>query len=266
MISAFARAGFVLDRPDYIEAAEKAAKSLLENVLVKNRLFRTFQGGKPRHRGCLDDHVFLVQSLIDLYESTFDMQWLKKAIEMDDILGTYFEDKDHGGYFMTASDHEALIAREKPGHDNATPSGNSVQALNLLKLHSLTGDAMYLKQAEKTFKAFSHHMEQSPHAFGDMLLAVDYYHAMSKEIVITAREGSFEKTGPFLDVIRRSFVPNKVVVVVSGPEEPDDCKAIVPIALGKTPGEYDVVAYVCEKGQCRLPCTDPLEFEKKLMT
>ena len=266
MISAFARAGFVLDRPDYTAAAEKAAKSLFEKVLVKNRLFRTFQGGKPRHWGCLDDHAFFVQSLIDLYESTFEQGWLKQAIDMDDILGTYFEDKDCGGYFMTASDHEALIAREKPGHDNATPSGNSVQALNLLRLHSLTGNPMYLNRAEKTFKAFSHHMEQSPHAFGDMLLAVDYYHDLSKEIVIAVREGSFEKTGSYLDVLRRSFVPNKVVAVVNGTEEPDNCKTIVSIALGKTSGEHDVVAYVCEKGQCGLPCTDPLEFEKRIMT
>lgn len=266
MISAFARAGFVLDHPGYTDAAEKASKNLLEKVLIKNRLFRTWQGDKPKHRGCLDDHAFLVQALIDLYESTLDLEWLKKAIDMDDILGTYFEDKEDGGYFMTASDHEALIAREKPGHDNATPSGNSVQALNLLKLHSLTGDFTYLKRAEKTFKAVAQSLEQSPHAFGDMLLALDYYHGLSKEIVILTCDGSRENAGPFLDVLRRSFVPNKVVAVVSSTEEMEDCMSIIPIVSGKISGNHAVLAYVCEKGQCGLPCTDPIEFGKKLMT
>jgi hypothetical protein len=266
MISAFARAGFVLNQPAYTETAAKAAETLLKNVLVKNRLFRTWQGGKPKHRGCLDDHAFLVQALIDLYESTFDLSWLKQAIDIDDILGTFFEDKEDGGYFMTASDHEALIAREKPGHDNATPSGNSVQSLNLLRLHSFTADAKYLKKAESTFKTFSQQIEQNPHAFGDMLLALDYYHSLSSEIVIVTRNRQHENAVPFLDVLRRSFVPNKVLAVVSNHEELEDSRAIVPIVSGKTSGGHDVVAYVCEKGQCGLPCTDPLEFEKKLMT
>jgi uncharacterized protein YyaL (SSP411 family) len=221
MISAFAKAGFVLDAPVYTATALRAASELASRVLLNGRLFRTWQDGQAKHRGCLDDHAFLEQAFLDLYESTFDPAWLERALEIDDILANYFEDKDDGGFFMTASNHESLIAREKPGHDNATPSGNSVQTLNLLRLYSLTGTPSYLKRAENTFRAMAASLESSPHAFGDMLLSLDFHYGSPKGIVVSAKEGAESETGEFLNVLRRVFLPNKVVVAVRSLEEKD---------------------------------------------
>ncbi len=176
MISAFTRAGSVLENNVYTDAALVAATSLWEKIYVQNRVYRTYQAGNPRHRGCLDDHAFLVQALIDLYESTRDEAWLSKATEMDNILSSFFEDREHGGYFMTASDHESLIAREKPGNDHAVPSGNSIQALNLLRLFDITGNITFRERAERIFSAFSKQLDQHPQGFGDMLIALDHYY------------------------------------------------------------------------------------------
>lgn len=176
MISAFASAGFVLQNKVFTDVAVRAAESLISRVFSDGRLFRTIQGGKPRHMGCLDDHAFLEQAFLDLYQTTSDARWLEKALEIDRILETFFEDRDGGGFFMTASDHETLIAREKPSHDQATPSGNSISAMNLLRLYNVTGEKTCLKRAEKTFMAFAGLLEQSPHSFGEMLIALDLYH------------------------------------------------------------------------------------------
>ena len=176
MISAFAQAGNILKNPEFTEVAVRAAEGLISRVFSDGRLYRTFQEGKPRHRGCLDDHAFLGQAFLDLHDTTSDDRWLEKALEIDRILETYFEDRENGGFFMTASDHEALIAREKPSHDQATPSGNSVSAMNLLRLYDKTGETAFLERAEKTFRAFAEALKQNPHAFGDMLLALDMYH------------------------------------------------------------------------------------------
>jgi uncharacterized protein YyaL (SSP411 family) len=264
MISAYAKAGFVFNHQAFIKIAENTASGLFHRVFSDGRLFRSFQNGKPRHMGCLDDHAFLEQAFLDLYESTFDVSWLKKAKEIDQILERYFEDKEDGGFFMTASDHEALIVREKPSHDNATPSGNSVEAMNLLRLHSLTGEKNYLARAEKTFKAVARSLEQSPHAFGDMLLALDHYHGRQRQIVIVANQDEREKAESFLDVLRQSFIPDKVVTLVCGEGEIVSCGELVPMVRDKMPLSHGVLAYVCEKGRCGLPCSDPQELEQRI--
>ena len=178
MISAFARTGFALKNTLYIETAVDTAKRLLHHVFSQNKLFRCYTDRQAKHQGYLEDYAFVEQAFLDLYDSTNDPVWLKNAVMLDKILEDYFEDKEKGGFFMTASDHEPLIAREKPGHDNVIPSGNSVAALNLLRLSRLTDQPECLRRAEKTFLAFSTLIEQNPVAFGDMLLALDYYHDM----------------------------------------------------------------------------------------
>ncbi|MEE9157466.1 MAG: thioredoxin domain-containing protein, partial [Gammaproteobacteria bacterium] len=129
MISAYARASFVLSNQEYLDRAVRAANFLLTHLFVDDNLFRAHKEGKPEHDAYLDDYAFLTAALIDLYEVTHDTSWLNRAIKVDSILERRYEDKTGGGYYMTGHDHPPLIAREKPSHDGALPSGNSIAIL-----------------------------------------------------------------------------------------------------------------------------------------
>jgi uncharacterized protein YyaL (SSP411 family) len=107
---------------------------------------RVPRSASSRHAAYLDDYAFFVAGLLDLFEATGDPRWLREALALDDVLGRHYEDKESGGYFLTSDDHEELLAREKPGYDGAEPSGNSVQALNLLRFHELTTTDVYRRR------------------------------------------------------------------------------------------------------------------------
>lgn len=180
MISAFARAGRMLDHPEYTETAIKAARFLSDRLVVNGRLRRAYTDGESRLNAYLDDYAFATAAFLDIYDADCNIRWLTRARELDAVLETFFEDGDQGGFFMTSKDHEAMIAREKPCMDGALPSGNSVAILNLLRLYNLTGEESFLKRAEKAFCAFSGVMEKSPGACGEMLVALDYYYEIKE--------------------------------------------------------------------------------------
>ena len=145
--------------------------------------------GVAKHNGYLEDYAFLVAGLIDLYEASHDIHWLEQAMELDKILARYFEDRENGGFFMTSSDHENLIAREKPKHDGAIPSGNAIATLNLLRLGAFTSNADYLVRAEKALQAFSGTLSANPTAMAELQLALDNFLTPPKEIIIIEPKG-----------------------------------------------------------------------------
>ena len=143
MISAFARGTLVLGDLTYARRAERAAEFILTRMRENGRLKRSYNAGKARLDAYLDDYAFLTAGLLDLYEATGDSRWLQEAMALDAVLERHYEDTSAGGYFLTSDDHEKLIARERPSYDGAEPSGNSVQALNLLRLGELTTEDRY---------------------------------------------------------------------------------------------------------------------------
>lgn len=175
MISAFATAGRVLGDPAHTARAIRAARFLLGCLVQEGRLFRCYMDGKARHNGLLEDAAFLAGALLDLYAASGDGEWLRQAVMVDGLLETDYEDVENGGFFMTPSHHEPLIAREKPFQDNALPSGNAAAAMVLLRLYEATGDNRYLARAEKTFRAFGQVLADTPWAAADLLRAVDRY-------------------------------------------------------------------------------------------
>lgn len=264
MISAHARAGLILGELQYIERAAKAAQIVLDKLLLKNRLYRSYKDNQAKHKAYLDDYAFLIAALLDLYEASHDIRWLKKAIELDTILEKYYEDKQNGGFFMTSSDHEKLIVREKPGFDGAEPSGNSVAILNLLRLAEFTFKDDYRKRAEKALMSFLGGTESNPVALSEMLLSLDFYLDSPKEIVIVAPEGKKEEAEPFLKEFRKQFLPNRALIVAVAGKELESHAELVPVARGKFPIGGKATAYVCEKGYCSLPAKDPAVFSKQI--
>ena len=264
MISAYAQAGLILKNRDYIDRAVNAAQFILTRHYIKGRLFRSYKDNMAKHNAYLDDYAFFTAGLLDLYEATFDPQWLKKAIELDGVLEKHYEDQKDGGFFMTSHDHENLLAREKPAYDGAEPAGNSVAIRNLLRLGEFTTQDTYRKRADKAFKAFSGTLNSRPTALSEMLLAVDFYFDKAKEIIIVTPKGNKDSSDILLSVFRKQFLPNRILSVVSEGEDLQTQAKVIPLIKGKLAIKGKVTAFVCEKGICDLPTNDPLVFAKQI--
>ncbi len=214
MISAHARAALVLGDERYARRAERATNFLLQNLRRDGRLLRSYKDRKARHSAYLDDYAFLTAGLLDLYEATGNLRWLKEALALDAVMEKHYEDVRQGGFFLTSDDHEQLLAREKPSYDGAEPSGNSVAVLNLLRLYEFTTQDRYRRRAERALKAFGDILANSPASLSEMLLAVDFHLDRPKEIVI-ATPNSRREAEPLLARLRAEFVPNRILIVVS---------------------------------------------------
>lgn len=264
MISAFAKAGRILGEDRFTERAKTAADFILSHLFRDGRLFRSYNDNRARFNGYLEDYAFFISALLDLYESTQAISWLDKALELDRILEERFEDSPAGGFFMTSDDHEQLIAREKPNYDGAVPSGNSVALLNLLRMGELTGKAHFHERFRKAFILFLGTNGKNPVALSEMLLAADFFLGRPREIVIVTPEGQPETADPFLNALRLVFIPNSVLVVVSEGEALAEAARRVSIVAGKTAQAGKATAYVCERGACRQPTTDPQHFMQQI--
>jgi len=264
MISAMARGGFILDDPDLISRAARAADFVLTRMREEGRLLRSFKDGAARHAGYLDDYAFVTAGLLDLYEATGEVRWIKEAVALQRELDEHYRDGDAGGYFMTADDREELIAREKPAYDGAEPSGNSVALMNLVRLRELTTDDRYRVAVDELLQGFGAVLGRRPAALPQMLLALEFDIGAPKEIVLVTA-GPRENSEPFLDVLRGTFVPNKVVAVVSDAKDGSAQTRFVPIAKGKVARGGLTTAYVCERGICKLPTSDVGVFSEQLM-
>jgi len=255
MISAFARAGLVLNEPRYTENAKTAADFLLDKLCEGKQLFRSFKDGRAHQSGFLEDYAFTIAALLDLYEASGEIRWLRQALALERTLKAHFEDPQ-GGFFRTGDEQEILLAREKPGFDGAEPSGNSVALLNLLRLHEFTGDGRFRERAVKGLRAFSGSLRASPRALSEMMLALDFHLDKAKAIVIIAPQGEVGSAAPLLEALRQSFLPNRVLVVVEEGPELQRQAELVPLLEGKKALQGRATAYVCVHGSCQLPTVD----------
>jgi uncharacterized protein YyaL (SSP411 family) len=165
---------------------------------------------------------------------------------------------------MTSSDHEVLLAKDKPGYDGAEPSGNSIHTLNLLRLGEFTSKESYNKRAVMAMKYFSKSLKLKPFSLSEMLLAVDFYYDKAKEIVIVLPDGKKDDGENLLKVFRKTFLPNRIVAVVSEGSDLKKLSAVIPLVEGKITFDGKATAFVCERGICKLPTNNPLVFEKQI--
>jgi hypothetical protein len=263
MISAHARAALVLGDPRYAQRAERAAGFLLKNLRKGERLSRSFKDGRAKHAGYLDDYAFLTAALLDLFEATGNLRWLREAISLDRVVEAHYEDRSNGGFFMTADDHERLLARERPSYDGAEPAGSSVEILNLLRLSELTTNQSYRKRAERAFMPLGGALRNSPGTVSEALLALDFLLDSAKEIVIVTRRSRSEAE-PLLARLRTTYVPNRVLLVATEGPALGELARLSPLVKGKVACKDGPMAYVCKRGVCDLPTADPAVFEKQI--
>jgi uncharacterized protein YyaL (SSP411 family) len=262
-IGAFAFAGRVLDEPRWVDAARRAAAFVLERMTVDGRLHRTWKDGQARVPAFLEDHAFVAQGLLELYEATFERRWLEAALALSRELEHRFADRG-GAWFTTADDHEQLIARQKPTHDGAEPSGASIATLNALRLHAFTGEDRWRRIGERALKAYAPVLAEHPAAMTELLLAAEFHADVPREVVLVWREGADDQRA-FLDVLRDTFLPNRALL---GAAEGDDLRALAhlaPLAAGRIAVGGKTTAYVCERGSCQLPSISPEGLEESLV-
>ena len=263
MISALAQAALILGDDAYATRAARAADFLLTHLRTDGLLFRSYAGGQAHHLAYLDDYAFLIAGLLDLYEATSHPRWLEEALVLDGVLEERYEDTANGAFFRTSDDHESLLAREKPSYDGAEPSGNSVQLLNLVRLHEFTTDDRYRQRAERALRAFEGVLTRAPAAAAEAVLAVDFYLDTPKEIVIVAPR-SRQDAEPFLAQLRATFLPNRILAVVVEDEDLAAQTRLIPLIEGKIARDGLATAYVCENRVCDLPTTDPDVFARQI--
>jgi uncharacterized protein len=252
MISALAEAGAVLERADYLDAAGRAAEFVLGSLRdSEGRLLRTFKDGRARLNAYLEDHAYLVEALITLYESTFDPRGFAEARALADTMIERFGDGENGGFFETSSDHERLLTRRKDLEDHPIPSGNASAAYALLRLAALTGEARYEEHAVGVLRLLHELAAQHPQAFGHLLQALDFQLAPVKEVALVG-----DDLAPFERVVRGEFRPH--LVLAGGAADG------VPLLQDRTPVEGRPAAYVCERFACKAPVTEPEELARLL--
>jgi uncharacterized protein YyaL (SSP411 family) len=272
MLASMAEAGAVLGRPDTIQAAERAADFVLTHLRDGNgRLLRSYKDGQSKFDAYLEDHAYLADGLLALYQATFDVRWLEEARALADEMLARFWDEESGGFFDTASDHadQSLIIRPKNITDNAIPSGNAVAASVLLQLSVLSGPstdsepgATYHRHAVETLRLLGGAMARHPRAFGQALSALDVYLASTKEIVIVG-DPQEAVTQALLETVHGRYLPNKLLVVAS-PDQVEELSQRIPLLAGRTQIEGAASAYVCENYACQLPVTEPEALLKLL--
>lgn len=255
MIAALARAAGALQDPDLAVAASRAADFLLEVMRTpEGRLMHRYRQGADIQAN-LDDYAFLIWGLIELYEATFDVKYLKAAVHLNEIMYKHFWDDEAGGFFFTADDGEELLVRKKEYYDGALPSGNSIALLNLLRLLHLTGDTSLEEKAALLARSALPAVSAQPLGYTMLLCALDYALGPTYEVVLA---GSLEDVGlkEMLAAIRVRFLPNKAVVLVSG----SDIVNVAPFTRDLVPVKGKATAYVCSDRVCQLPATSAEEL------
>ncbi len=255
MIKGMSRAGLLFDNPDFIASAERALEFIRDNLWVEGRLLANHKDGRSVLPAYLDDYAFLIDALIGLLQVRWSSEDLSFATELAEVLLTHFEDREHGGFFFTADDHESLIHRPKPLGDDATPSGNGVAAHALGRLGHLLGESRYLEAAERTLRCAWEHISQVPHAHCSLLEALDEQLNPMELIII---RGNGEELHQWQQRAHRHFSPRRLTLAI-----PADA-AELPAMLDQQLAGAETRAYICHGTQCEQPIMDFESFDARL--
>jgi uncharacterized protein YyaL (SSP411 family) len=264
MVSAFAKAGAILNEPRYLEAARRAAGFLAAQMYqpAAGILLRRYRQGEAAIPGFLDDYAFFVQGLLDLYEAGFDFSHLELAVRLTEKQMELFEDREHGAFFSSAADDTSLIMRVKEDYDGAEPSGNSIAALNLLRLAQVTNRQDFRESAERTLAAFAPRITAAPVGVPQMLAAFEFSLSSPKQVILVG-DPAAPDTRALLQVLQARFAPNRVAVLVDAPAR-ERLASWIPAVAGMDRQQGRATAYVCENYACKLPTADPEKLAELL--
>jgi uncharacterized protein YyaL (SSP411 family) len=254
MLRAFALAGRIFNRVEYLDIARRNADFLLSSLRQGSTLLHFYKQEPGEVEAFLDDYAYLIEALITLYETVFELHWLEEAKTLADRMIESFADEVHGGFFDTAH-HQSLQlpVRPKTLFDSAVPSGNATASAALLRLAALTGENRYERYGLGPLRLVRDALTKQPLALGKMLCALDFYLATPHEIAIIGDPARAD-TRALLDIVFQRFLPN-TVIAVSPPAQVQAASNLVPLLSGRSVLDGKATAYVCERYTCKLPVT-----------
>ncbi len=265
MISAFSRAAQVLGDPAFLAAAQKDRSFLKAKCydVGTGKLLRRFRAGDAAIEAYADDYAFLIQGLLDLYETSFEIDDLNWAIALQTTQNQLFEDKARGGYFTTAGSDPTLFLRMKEDYDGAEPSANSITILNLLRLAQMTDNKNWRHSAAAALTAFAGRLHEDPGAMPQMLSALDFSLGKPKQIVIAGQPAA-EDTKAMLRAVHEPYLPNKILLLADGAAGQRSLATRLTFLRDLQPLDHQATAYVCENYTCQLPTTNLDTLRKQL--
>ncbi len=253
MISSLSFGARVLNEPRYKQAAEASAQFILKHMVDRDgRLLHRYRDGDAAIMGTIEDYAFFIHGLLDLYEATFDIEYLKCSVDFADDMVKLFWDKENGGFYFTADDAEKLLFRQKEIYDGAIPSGNSMAALDLVRLTHLTLGEKWEKKLGEIFEAFAGQIITSPSNYAQMMMAYDFAIGPSMEIIIAATPDESDVEAIVQEIYER-FLPKKVVLLRSTKKGSEDIVTLAPFIDGQLPIAGQTTIYVCENYMCKFP-------------
>jgi uncharacterized protein YyaL (SSP411 family) len=264
MIAALAKGFQALQDPAFSRAARRAADFILGRMRTpQGLLYRRCREGEVAVSGFLEDYAFLVWGLIELYEATFEVRYLEEAVHLNRMMIELFWDGERGGFYFSGRDNETLITRSKELYDGATPSGNSVAALNLLRLARMTGNTDLENRTERLLKTFSSSVAEAPMAFTQFLNFLDFYLGPTREIVL-AGDPAWETSRAMAAEIQQRFLPGKVLLFRAEGDAAKKLASLCPFVEGMHAVGQKATAYLCEGYACKTPITDPTALASSL--
>jgi hypothetical protein len=264
MIGAFARAAQVLGDGSYLSAAQSGAAFLKKNLFdaATNELFRSHRDGPSAIRGFAVDYAFLISGLLDLYETDFDLGWLRWARQLQDTLDLHFWDQERGGYFSTADRDPEILLRLKEDYDGAEPAPNSVAVTNLWRLGQLYHNDVFLDHARHAVRSLSSRLEAQPFAMPLLLAGASLLKTPPIHLILHSPGPKHPRLAPLLAEARRRYLPQMVVIRIADADARDTFAprhAAIENLPAKAAGP---TAYLCEDFVCRLPVTEPGELRE----
>jgi len=213
----------------------------------------------------LTDYAFMAWGMIELYEATFETRYLRSALSLTEDMQEHFWDEEAGGFFLVPDDGERQIVRRKRIHDTALPSGNSVAALNLLRLGRMTGSTEFEKNAHRTVRAFSQSIQEYPSAFSHMMSALSFGLGPNHEVIIVG-DSRARDTKEMVKALGKAYAPNMVVLLKPTEKAPPEIVELAPYMEHPYSFEGRATAYVCTNHLCKRPTTDIREMLQLMQT
>lgn len=253
MIYSLTQLGLLLNNESYFEAAEKAVRFIQHNLWKEGKLYRRWREGEAKYDGILDDYAFLIQALLALFEADRGSEWLEFAMTLTNVLDAEFK-ADGGAYYLTNGKDPNLIIRRVEFYDGAEPSGNAVQAENLIRLYQLTGLAPYLKSAEEVLKGAKEHIDLYPPGACYHLMALQWYFDNKAPTLVISLNHEESFRDEINKMLYSHFIPHKAIIWRRDTDE--ELRDLAPVSRNKPPINGQTTLYICYQNHCDEPVTE----------
>lgn len=266
MIAALAQGYRAFGEEAYLQAARDAAAFIDTNMTdADGRLQARYRDGEAKYTAYLDDYACYIYGLLELYEATFELRYMERALELCRDMICWYWDQEAGGFYMNAHDGEQVLMRVKEVYDGAMPSGNSVAAYVLQRLARCAGDEALQRLADEQLTAFAGEVSRYPNGYAMFMHAFLLALGPSREIVIAGHPED-ERTQEMIRILRGRFLPQTTVILHPAGPEGEAARALMPVIADKTIIEGLPAVYLCENFACKAPITDPERLRIALNT